>query len=95
MACTAVGEAVLGLPAGTVTLAERWNGTRWAIQHTPNRPHGNLSGAATATLNAVSCPSGTSCVAVGRSDFGALAELWNGKTWAIQHLPGSPGSRPR
>jgi hypothetical protein len=87
-ACTAVGEAVLGLPAGTVTLAERWNGTRWAIQHTPNPPHGNLPGAATATLNAVSCPSATSCVAVGRSDSGALAERWNGTTWAIQHLPG-------
>jgi hypothetical protein len=88
VACTAAGEAVLGLPAGTVTLAERWDGTRWAIQHTPNPRHSNLSGAATATLNAVSCPSATTCVAVGRSDSGTLAELWNGTTWAIQHLPG-------
>jgi hypothetical protein len=88
VACTAVGEAVLGPPAGTVTLAERWNGTRWVIQHTPSPPHPNLSGAATATLNAVSCPSATSCLAVGRSDSGALAERWNGTTWAIQHLPG-------
>jgi hypothetical protein len=45
VAYTAVGEAVLGQPAGTVTLAERWNGTWWAIQHTPNPPHGNLPGA--------------------------------------------------
>jgi hypothetical protein len=88
VACTAVGEAVLGLPAGTVTLAERWNGKTWTIQHTPNPPHSNFPGAATATLNAVSCPSATTCVAVGRSDTGALAELWNGTTWAIQHLPG-------
>lgn len=88
VACTAVGEAALGQPAATVTLAERWNGKSWAIQHTPNPPHSNSSTAATATLNAVSCPSATTCVAVGRSDSGTLAELWNGTTWAIQHLPG-------
>ena len=88
MACTAVGEVGLRRHAATVTLAERWNGKSWAIQHTPNPPHSNSSTAATATLNAVSCPSATTCVAVGRSDSGALAELWNGTTWAIQHLPG-------
>jgi hypothetical protein len=89
VACTAVGEfAALGQPAATLALAERWNGKTWAIQHTPNPPHGNLPGAPTATLDAVSCPSATTCVAVGRSDSGALAERWNGTTWAIQHLPG-------
>jgi len=87
VACTAVGEFSDGA-AGAQPLAERWNGTRWAIQHPPNPPHPNLSGAATATLNAVSCPSATTCVAVGRSDTGALAERWNGTTWAIQDLPG-------
>ena len=87
MACTAVGEFTDGA-AGGLILAERWNGKTWTIQHTPSPPHSNLPGAATATLNAVSCPSATTCVAVGRSDTGALAELWNGTTWAIQHLPG-------
>jgi hypothetical protein len=86
VACTAVGE--FGAPAGTLALAERWNGKTWAIQPTPNPPRGNLPGAV-AYLTAVSCPSATACVAVGQSNAGALvAELWNGKTWAIQHLPG-------
>jgi hypothetical protein len=85
--CTAVGRSVLGPHPGTLTLAERWNGKTWAIQHTPNPPRGNLPGAGS-NLNAVSCPSATTCVAVGRSDSGTLVELWNGKTWAIQHVPG-------
>ncbi len=79
--CVAVGQS------GTGTLAELWNGKTWAIQHTPSPPRGNLPGAA-AYLTAVSCPSATTCVAVGQSNTSTLAELWNGKTWAIQHLPG-------
>lgn len=87
-ACTAVGEFNLGRNGRSLTAAEHWNGTRWAIQHTPNPPSTNPDNA-DASLNSVSCPSATTCVAVGRSDSGgALAELWNGKTWAIQHLPG-------
>ena len=58
------------------------------VWRTPNPPRGSNLPAAVASLSAVSCPSATTCVAVGTSDSGALAELWNGKTWAIQHLPG-------
>jgi len=45
-----------------VTLAEDWNGTSWAIQSTPNP-----TGAAISYLDAVSCPTASSCVAVGNS----------------------------
>jgi hypothetical protein len=37
-ACTAVGEASTSVSGNHVTLAERWNGTAWAIQPTPGNP---------------------------------------------------------
>jgi hypothetical protein len=63
----------------------------WTVQPTPNP-----AGAASSALAAVSCGSNTSCVAVGSwtSHAGrehALAERWNGTTWAIQSLAGVPG----
>src|ERR1022692_4688261 len=79
-ACTAVGEYFNS--AGTrVTLAERWNGSSWAIQSTPNP-----TGSQDSVLYGVSCPSTTACIAVGSND---LAERWNGSSWAIQstHIP--------
>ena len=70
-ACTAVGDSSNG--TATVTLAERWNGTRWSIQTTPNPAGGSNS-----MLNGVSCASATACTAVGGSSNGTLAEGWNG-----------------
>ena len=67
--CTAVGEH----PQET-SLAERWGGTKWALQRTPSG----------GPLNAVSCPSATACTALGGSPE-ALA--WNGTTWASQRVP--------
>jgi hypothetical protein len=74
--CTAVGYAS-GTKSGIVdaTLAERWNGTNWAIQPTPN-PAGPVS-----ELTGVSCASATSCTAAG--DW-LLAEAWTGSRWVIQ-----------
>ena len=68
-ACTAVGEH----PQET-SLAERWGGTKWALQRTPSG----------GSLDAVSCSSATACTALGGS-LGALA--WNGTTWASQRVP--------
>jgi hypothetical protein len=92
-ACTAVGsDYVPGTGGGP--LAERWNGSRWAVEVTPS------PGNAGVPFAAVSCGSATSCTAVGYDDFGAvgftpdtLAERWNGRRWAIQPLPpaGNPG----
>jgi hypothetical protein len=83
-ACTAVGLADAVPP-----VIERWNGTTWMMQRSPpmhNPGPGQL--ASVSCPAAAACFAATTCVAVGRSDSGALAELWNGKTWAIQHLPG-------
>ena len=57
-ACTAVGT--YGDGARESTLAERWNGTKWALQTTPNP-----SDAGASHLKGVSCSSATACTAVG------------------------------
>ena len=88
-ACTAVGND--RNPAGiTVTLAERWNGTAWQRQHTPN-PAEDTSGSIDPNLAGVSCPAANFCEAVGSDQLGnvsnALAEMWNGRAWTMQRFP--------
>jgi hypothetical protein len=88
-ACTAVGQ-YNSSSGGTFTLAERWNGTVWAIQ-----PTANPAGETYAQLESVACPSASKCTAIGLSSSqgssaSTLAERWDGKTWAIQPTP-SPG----
>jgi len=89
-ACVAVGTYSDGTGLG-VTLAERWNGHRWAIQPTPSP-----SGSTGTVLTAVSCPA-AACVAVGYSDISnidvTLAERWNGHHWALQHTPDPAGAQ--
>jgi hypothetical protein len=70
--------------------AEGWNGTAWSAQATPPPAGGSSVG-----LTAVSCTGAQSCEAVGdyfSSSFQqvALAEVWNGTAWAVQHTPPSP-----
>jgi len=84
-ACVAVGAANAFTPTAT-TLAERWNGTRWAIQATPNPPQGG------GTLNGVSCTSAAACTAVGGANAGTFAERWNGAGWSLQSTPTPAGS---
>ena len=90
-ACTAVGFYANG--AGTpVTLAERWNGTAWVIQSTPDP-----AGAEGSYLKGVSCSSASACTAAGYyvTSTGAtqpLAESWNGAAWAIQTTPNPSGA---
>jgi hypothetical protein len=91
--CIAVGSAIGSppKPLANLTLAERWNGTAWKIQRTPNptRPASNL-------LRAVSCASIGACTAVGfpypEADT-TLAERWNGSEWTIQATP-KPATDP-
>jgi hypothetical protein len=89
--CTAVGSYTNS--AGViVTLAERWNGTSWAVQTTPNP-----TGARASSLNDVACPSTTLCTAVGSYTNSAgvivtLAERWNGTSWAVQTTPNPSGA---
>jgi hypothetical protein len=58
--CTAVGYD-RPTSATIRTLAERWNGTKWAVQNTPN-PSGSSG---INELYAVACPRATICTAVG------------------------------
>ena len=90
-ACTAVGRYV-NSSSVEVTLAERWNGTEWLVQSTPNP-----SGAKASSLAGVSCTSSSACTAVGRyvnssSVEVTLAERWNGSEWSIQETPNPSGA---
>jgi hypothetical protein len=55
-ACTAVGAQTSSASA----LAQRWNGSNWSIDRTPNPPETANSG-----LAGVSCTSVSTCMAVG------------------------------
>jgi hypothetical protein len=84
-ACTAVG--FYDDSAGhQLTLAERWDGSNWTVQTTPNP-----SGSTTSQLSEVSCSSATACTAVGSATGQTWAEAWNGTTWSIQNTPIPPG----
>jgi len=84
--CVAVGNYTdrTGTPR---TLAERWDGTTWKVQPTPNP-----RGAQFSILSGVACTSSTACEAVGLTSRGALAEQWKHRRWSIQSTP-SPAPR--
>jgi hypothetical protein len=89
--CIAVGDAGLVF-VGISPLAEHWNGTSWAVEATVDP-----SGAPYSELNAVSCPTATSCFAVGYYEDSshvdaALAERWNGASWVIESTPSPTGA---
>ena len=88
-ACTAVGTD-LDTSGLSVTLAERWNGTDWQRQATPN-PAGDTTSSVAPTLLGVSCPSASFCVAVGTYQPGfvqaGMVETWNGQQWTWQSFP--------
>lgn len=88
-ACTAVGSYNT---AGAIrTLAERWDGTSWRIQTTPNPLW-----MTTAVLDGVSCPTRSDCTAVGFSSTQSasytLVEHWNGSSWQIEPSPNVSGA---
>jgi hypothetical protein len=87
VACTAVGEDVSTQAGADVTLAEAWNGKKWAIE-----PTASPAGVEASYFTAVSCSAATVCTAVGYDSSGSgadvtLAEAWNGKKWAIEPTP--------
>lgn len=87
--CSAVGSKTSS--SATKTFVEHWNGTSWSIVSSPNR-----SGSTAAVLSGVSCPSATSCYAVGASSIGSgdvtLMEQWNGTIWSIVPSPNRSGA---
>jgi hypothetical protein len=90
-ACVAVGTKEVN--AGThenQTMAQRWNGTEWTLQTTPNPEASNRN------VEDVSCPSSLSCTAVGHltigSGFSPFSLKWDGSSWTAQNLPLASGS---
>jgi hypothetical protein len=87
-ACTAVGEWIVN--AQTVseyTLAERWNGSTWVKQTTPNPPSGALD------IADVSCTTSSACTAVGSYvdplsvEHPIAIASSDGTSWAMQSPP--------
>ena len=84
-ACTAVGyQRAQG--AQDQTLTASWDGTAWAIVPSPDS-----SAAQSNDLYGVSCPTPTSCIAVGSYFDGtatqSLTISWNGTTWTTVTSP--------
>jgi hypothetical protein len=91
-ACTAVGR-YKNSSGVLVTLAERWNGTEWSIQTTPNP-----SGAKESQLNGLSCPNSAECIAAGEYTNSSgvvvtLAERWKSSEWTVQTTPNPSGAK--
>ena len=96
VACPATNECIAvgyGLSAaGTIPIAEQWNGTSWTLVDPPVP-----TGSADNELTAVSCANSTSCFAAGRtyatSSSGplTLAEEWNGTDWSTMTTPDPAG----
>ena len=83
-ACMAVGVRGTG-PDSSVTLADRWDGTRWSMLIIPSRANWLQN-----ILTGVACPSAADCWAVGSSlSPGApgrdlsIIEHWNGFKWSL------------
>jgi hypothetical protein len=91
-ACTAVGSFELQNDPGiSESLAERWDGSSWTVQSTPN-PSPDFE----ANLTAVSCSSDTACTAVGyfwNDGRRTLAEAWDGTSWTLQQTPTPPAGQ--
>ena len=83
--CATAGGEDMDLKAPGITGRARvanWNGKAWTIANLPALNAGRAD-----VFNAVSCPSATTCVAVGhygtnKTELGAgWAGVWNGTTW--------------
>jgi hypothetical protein len=90
-ACTAVGDKEISAETHQhQTMAQRWNGTSWSLQTTPNPEGNNLE------VNDVSCTSSVLCTGIGHASSGGthtpMALQWNGSTWTLRMLPLPSGS---
>jgi len=91
--CTAVGSTISHRVQST--LVETWDGRHWHLHASPDAP-----GAIASVLDAVSCPTARSCMAVGSSTYAsgatrALVESWDGRAWRIVAFPAPSSTAPR
>lgn len=74
-----------------VSFVERWNGTTWSHQSSPN-PGGSTN----TVFQGVSCVTGTPCVAVGDwfngKNWQPMAQEWTGAAWALDTTPTPTGA---
>ena len=89
--CAAIGSYTNAAHT-EVPLGEIWNGRRWFVR-LPTLP----AGAASARLQAISCPSAVTCTAVGYLITAAhahlpLVERWDGGRWTMQPVPVPTGA---
>ncbi len=92
--CTAVGdkEVYSGETRSEQTVAERWDGSAWLVQSTPNPASNSLD------IADVSCTKSTACTAVG-SYWEApgverpMAMGWDGTVWTMQSPPSTASDR--
>jgi hypothetical protein len=96
--CTAAGNYAAGAKDHfrTVPMAERWDGTSWALQTVPSpsgAPPGSIFPAS--QLFGLSCSSSTACNAVGKNENDApnmnFAVGSDGTSWAVQTTPDPTG----
>lgn len=87
--CVAVGRSFDAQALRFATLIERWNGTSWTIEPSPNG-----AAATSSYLSGVSCTSPRDCTAVGNTNDnhaspngGTLIEQWDGTSWSIVSSP--------
>jgi hypothetical protein len=90
LTCTSAANCVAVGDDGARALVERWNGHVWK-----EGGGARLSTGKTSTLAAVSCWSAAGCMAVGHYNSGSsqklLAEVYNGKGWAVRTAPSIKG----
>ncbi len=84
--CAAVG-GYMNSSGIQVSYVERWNGSSWAWQSSPNP-----AGSANTPLQNVSCVESSPCVAVGdwleeSGVWKPMAQSWNGTSWVIDSVP--------
>ncbi len=86
--CMAIGDYQATKLGSWEPLALHWNGSAWSVAAFPEN--------AGANLKAISCPTSTSCTAVGstsnvNNEYKTLAEQWNGTAWKIETTPNGSG----
>ena len=91
--CVVVGESYSSIAGAPTMLLAAWNGKVFTAMKAAVP-----AGAATITLNDVSCPSATMCAAAGfsanpsgTSAFG-FAEMWDGKSWTADKVAPPKGT---
>lgn len=86
--CLAIGQKFDASGSTRALFSERWNGSKWSIVGIPTPTAGGNP--VVAVPNDLSCPTSTSCMAVGywyvnlagRIGYNRIAQVWNGTKWS-------------